>query len=297
MITGVHFLLTYNCNYECDHCFLFCGPHAAGTFTIGQIRRVLEDLRNIGTIESVYFEGGEPFLYYPVMLEGLRIAGEMGLQTGVVTNCYWASSAEDAELWLEPFKKLGIDDLSVSDDAFHSEKGRVSPASIAHTAAKKLGLPVCSICIEDPATADGKNVPGEPVTGNGALLKGRAAEKLVQGLPLLPSHEFTACNDEELRAPQRVHVDPFGWVHICQGIVIGNLWQTPLSVLEKEYDATKHPICGPLLEGGPAELARKYHIPLEEQYASACHCCYLVRRDIIDSFPEQLAPRQVYGLE
>jgi len=26
MIKEVHFLLTYTCNFECDHCFLYCGP-------------------------------------------------------------------------------------------------------------------------------------------------------------------------------------------------------------------------------------------------------------------------------
>lgn len=28
MLTGVHLLLTYTCNFACDHCFLYCGPEA-----------------------------------------------------------------------------------------------------------------------------------------------------------------------------------------------------------------------------------------------------------------------------
>ena len=28
MLTGIHFLLTYTSLFECDHCFLHCGPAA-----------------------------------------------------------------------------------------------------------------------------------------------------------------------------------------------------------------------------------------------------------------------------
>ena len=43
MLTGIHFLLTYTCNFECDHCFLFCGPREEGTFTLNQIEKVLDE--------------------------------------------------------------------------------------------------------------------------------------------------------------------------------------------------------------------------------------------------------------
>lgn len=77
---------------------------------------------------------------------------------------------------------------------------------------------------------------------------------------------------------------------------MGNLWQTPLSDLVQAYRAEEHPLCAPLVEGGPAELARRYGVPVEEGYIEACHLCYLVWRALIDRFPEYLAPRQVYGL-
>ena len=73
MLNGIHFLLTYKCNYECDHCFLYCGPHSVGTFTLEQIRTVLDEAVKIGTIKWIYFEGGEPFLFYPIMVEGIKV--------------------------------------------------------------------------------------------------------------------------------------------------------------------------------------------------------------------------------
>ncbi len=298
MLTGIHFLLTYECNFECDHCFLYCGPDAEGTFTLRQVRQVLEEAAKIGTVEFVYFEGGEPFLYYPLMVEGIRMAREMGFQTGVVTNSYWATSEEDAALWLKSLAELQVADLSVSDDAFHHGEDD-SPAQRAVAAARRLGMPVDSICIEEPTVEVGIEKDqdrGAPVIGGGAMFRGRAVEKLVEGLPTRRWEVLTECPYEDLREPGRVHVDPYGHVHICQGLSMGNMWETPLSKLVGTYHAQSHPICGPLLEGGPALLAREYGVDHEDEYVDECHFCYLLRHAMIDRFPQYLAPRLVYGL-
>ena len=100
MLKGVHFLLTYKCTFECDHCFLHCGPHMQGTFTREQIAKVLRDMTRIPSAKSVYFEGGEPFLFYPLLVEGVRMARDLDMEVGIVTNGYWGTSEEDAEIWL-----------------------------------------------------------------------------------------------------------------------------------------------------------------------------------------------------
>ncbi len=298
MLTGIHFLLTMSCNLECDHCFLYCSPNFEGTFTLRQLKAVHEEMRKIGTIKMVYYEGGEPFLFYPLMVEGIRISHEMGFKTGVVTNSYWATSEEDAELWLKPLLDLGISDVSVSNDVFHHGEVKINPATRALAAMKKLDIAGGDICIQEPTIDIAKTQEkGEPVIGGGAMFRGRAVEKLITDeLPRKHWEEFTECPYEELEAPGRVHPDPFGNVHICQGLSMGNMWKTPLSELVKNYDAHLHPICGPLVKGGPAELARKYQVKHEDKYVDACHFCYMVRKALLDKFPEYLAPKQVYGL-
>ncbi len=296
MLTGIHFLLTYACNYECDHCFLYCGPSAEGTFTVAQIREVLAEVKKLGTVEWIYFEGGEPFLYFPIMMEGLQLASGMGFKAGVVTNCYWATAVEDAALWLAPIYKTNIEDLSLSDDAFHHEDGEENPAKRAAEAAAKMGMPAGSICIEKPTVQPPTEGKGEPVVGGGALFKGRAVEKLTDGLPTKPPDIFCECTHEELIAPKRIHVDSFGNVQVCQGLSIGNMWEKPFSEIITEYDAATHPICRPLSRGGPAELAKTYNVELDGEFVDECHYCYLIRRSLIEKFPEYLAPRQVYGL-
>jgi hypothetical protein len=300
MLTGVHLLLTYVCNFECDHCFLYCGPQAEGTFTLGQLKAVLDQVGRIGSVEIVYFEGGEPFLYYPLMLEGIRMVRARGLQAGIVTNCYWATTEEDARLWLEPLASLGITDLSLSDDEFHHGAQEDNPARRAARAARRLGIPTDVICIDQPTVEvgiDKEQERGRPVIGGGAMFRGRAAVKLVEGLPTRDWRELTECPYEDLRDPGRVHLDAYGHVFLCQGLSMGNVWRSPLPELLEEYDAEAHPICGPLLEGGPALLADRYGVEPEEGYVDECHLCYSTRLALLDRFPQYLAPRQVYGLD
>ena len=78
---------------------------------------------------------------------------------------------------------------------------------------------------------------------------------------------------------------------------MGNMWETPLSRLVKDYRPNSHPICGPLIKGGPALLAREYGVKYENKYVDACHFCYLIRLALLDKFPQYLTPRQVYGKE
>jgi hypothetical protein len=100
-----------------------------------------------------------------------------------------------------------------------------------------------------------------------------------------------------LKNPERVHIDVYGNVHLCQGLSMGNMWDTPLSTLVKNYRAEDHPICGPLSEGGPVLLAKKYDVPHQEKYVDACHFCSDLCKGLIDKFPQFLTPRQVYGLK
>ncbi|MFC2038165.1 radical SAM protein [Chloroflexota bacterium] len=299
MLTGAHFLLTYTCNYECEHCFVFSSPQAQGTFSIGQLQTALEELTKVGSITRVYFEGGEAFLYYPLMVEGISLAREKGFEAGIVTNAYWATTESDAELWLKPLWELGIADLSLSEDTFHSGDVDKSPARNAYAAATKMGIPVGTISIERPRTVITEGIDhdaGEPIVGGSTMFRGRAVETLLEGLPTKPWQDFTECAHEDLSNPKRVHLDSYGNVHLCQGISIGNMWQTPLSELIRGYDCDLHPIAGPIMRGGPAMLAEVYGIGQDKYYVDACHLCFNMRLDLLDRFQQYLAPRQVYGV-
>jgi len=296
-LTGLHLLLSYRCTHECDHCFVWSSPRARGTMTLAQVSELLHQARDLGTVSSVYFEGGEPFLFYPVRLRGLAEAASLGFQLGIVTNCYWATSVEDAVEWLRPIAELGIADLSLSSDLFHGAAMLTEEAGNAGEAARRLGMPDNTITIQPPegSTAYSERTPGEPIEGGAVRFRGRAATTLVEGVARRPWAEFSACPDEDLVDPGRLHVDGLGHVHICQGLIIGNVRERPLAEIVESYDPEQHPVIGPLLKGGPAELARRYDLPQGESYVDACQLCYLVRDAQRVRFPDQLAPDQVYG--
>jgi hypothetical protein len=156
-----------------------------------------------------------------------------------------------------------------------------------------------SIGIDKPTVEEGidkEQAKGKPVIGGGVMFRGRAVEKLIEGLPRRPWEEFTECPYEDLENPERVHLDAYGNIHLCQGLSMGNMWDVSLSKIVRQYNADSHPICGPLLNGGPALLAKEYNVRHEAEYVDACHMCYLVRLALIDRFPQYLAPRLVYGL-
>jgi hypothetical protein len=93
-----------------------------------------------------------------------------------------------------------------------------------------------------------------------------------------------------------LHVDPLGNIHICQGIVIGNLFEKPLKEICDSYDPDAHPISSVLLRGGPVALVTEFGLEHRPAYADACHLCYEARLSLRSRFPAMLAPDQAYGL-
>ncbi|MBI2333311.1 MAG: radical SAM protein [Chloroflexi bacterium] len=292
-LEGLHILLTYKCTYECDHCFVWGSPWQNGTLTLEQIENILNQAKDAG-VQSIYFEGGEPFLFYAILKQAVHKAADMGFSVGIVSNAYWATSVADAEEWLYPLMGR-LADLTVSSDLFHCGECLGERPQNAIVAAKWLGIPTGMISIAQPKE-DTKSSHGQIEDESAVMYRGRAAEKLARKAPSHPWEEFDACPHEDLREPGRVHLDPFGNLHICQGIVIGNLFEKPLKQICEEYDMESHPICGLLHSGGPAALVTEYNLPHASSYADACHLCYEARVALRARFPDLLAPDQMYGV-
>ncbi len=292
-LSGLHILLTYQCTFECDHCFVWGSPRQRGVLSIEQIENVLEQARE-ADVETIYFEGGEPFLYYPILVRGVHQASDMGFKVGIVSNAYWATSMRDAIEWLQPFAGR-LSDLTVSSDLFHCEQPLGEGPQNAVAAAKWMGIPTGMISIAQPAEI-AKETHGQIEDEGAVMFRGRASAALAPRVEHHPWQGFDACRHEDLREPGRVHLDPLGNLHICQGLIIGNLFRQRLKDICESYQPEQHPICGPLLEGGPAALIEEYHLPHEAAYADACHLCYDARMRMRPLFAEVLGPDQMYGV-
>ncbi len=296
-LTGLHILLTYECNYECDHCFVWGAPQQTGLFTLAQLEEVYQQALDLGTIRKIFFEGGEVFLHYSVLVKAVTRAKALGFWVGIVSNAYWATDVEVALELLQPLVETGLDKITLSNDIFHGPEMENPEAHYGLAAAKQLGLDTGDISINPPTGYRDPNESeaGVPVTGGGVMYRGRAAEALVEGLPRQTWTSFTTCPYEDLADPGRVHLDPLGNLHLCQGLVMGNLFQQPLKQIIQDYKPAKHPVVGPLLTGGPTQLTQQYNLKPEPGYVDACHLCYTTRLALRHSFPEALTPDQMYG--
>lgn len=292
-LEGLHILLTYKCTYECDHCFVWGSPWQEGTLTLEQIEDILHQAKIAG-VRSIYFEGGEPFLYYAILKQAVHKAADMGFSVGIVSNAYWATSVADAEEWLRPFAGR-LADLTVSSDLFHCSECLGERPQNAIVAAKWLGIPIGMISVAQPEE-EAKSSYGQIEDESAVMYRGRAVVKLAGKAPSQPWEGFDSCPHEDLREPGRVHLDPLGNLHICQGIVIGNLFEKPLKQICEGYDPDSHPICGPLLSGGPSALVTEYNLKHDSHYADTCHLCYEARTALRARFPDLLAPNQMYGV-
>jgi MoaA/NifB/PqqE/SkfB family radical SAM enzyme len=284
---------------ECDHCFVWGSPKAKGVFTLKQIRNILAEAKKLGTVNYVAIEGGEPFLYYPIMIKAAEEASALGFRVEILSNCYWATSQEDATEWLLPIAKTRNVGLSVSSDFYHGEDWETREVKNAIKAAKalnlKTGINIVKYLITEVPSPP-KEIEGVKVGALWEIMyRGRATAKLVEKASKKPWREFTKCPYENFVKQERVHIDPLGYVHVCQGISIGNAWQRPFSEIIREYNPYGNQILEPLIRGGPAALVEKFSLKHDEMYADACHLCYVARVMLRGKYPNVLVPNQMYG--
>jgi len=264
--------------------------------TLAQAKDAVKQAAHIDSIKDICLEGGEPFLFYPIMLKVARYARELKLNVSIVTNSYFATCVEDAVHWLRPLAEMGISSISVSNDEFHSGTDpRLTEAQNAVKAAEILGIKAGTIRIDQPCITSDPQKPGEPILGGSVRFRGRAVEKLIDDkLPKQAWDSFDECPDENWDEIGRLHLDPYGNLYPCQGVVVGNLNNQSLTEVIENYNPATHPIIAPLYNGGPAALIREFNLPLGGKYHDACHLCFLARKMLREEYSQYLAPVQVY---
>lgn len=263
--------------------------------TLPRVEDIIRQVHEIPSVKRVYFEGGEPFLFYPVLCRGIELARTLSLEAGVVTNAYFATDDRAADLWLRPLAELGVSDLSLSTDVYHGSGEEKEMVRRAKRAAESLGMSVGVIEIED-VQRHSCSTPKDESKGQ-LCFRGRAAAVLAGKAKKRSWRTFDVCPEKPPEI-KRVHVDPYGNVLFCQGISVGNAWKKPLKRIMSDLDPQKHPIIGPLIRGGPAGLAREFNVRPKRAYADACHMCYQVRCALRNKRAVKgvLVPDQLYGV-
>ena len=189
-----------------------------------------------------------------------------------------------------------MEDLTISSDLFHFSEKISQQSKYVKIVADQMNIPLGIICIEQPEYQTISSFGQISPESSSIMYRGRAAEKLAQKAVFHPSRTYNTCPHENLKDPGRVHIDPYGNMHICQGISLGNLKITSINEICANFNPIKHPILGPLLEGGPFKLVEQYQLSCADAYADACQLCYEARKLLRKQFPDTLLPDQMYGV-
>jgi pyruvate-formate lyase-activating enzyme len=205
MLTTLHIILTHNCALRCKHCYVYSSPKATGKISLRQISNLLFECRKLPAIERIYFDGGEPFTQYPLLLKAIHKARARGFEVSVGTNGYFARTVEAGIRFLRPLAEMGVKEICISNDPLHYLYPKSSPAKRALQAAQILGMRTILSRIAEPGVLNEKDIGSCLATelkDPRLMYAGRAAESLVEGLPTYRWQTFTECPRNDLSDPE-----------------------------------------------------------------------------------------------
>ena len=295
-------LLTYKCNCTCEFCYYNCDPDKGGLMPVETAINAWQSLKNLaGDNAKIHITGGEPFLYWDHLLEILEQAQKqnLGKVDLIETNGFWATSEKIVRQRLKRLDELGMNRFKVSTDPFHQEYVDIEPVRrLAEIATEILGpgrvLVRWQKYLDNPIDMKSlsqteleqqyinaiKDYPCRFTGRAGGKLAELVANSINKNRASSIEHRDN-CKSDFLGA-KGVHIDPFGNVFssTCSGIIVGNVNQTPLQDIWKQFDPRSSGSIGTLFNKGPYGLlagAEKLGYKRAEFYAGKCHFCTSIR--------------------
>ena len=128
---NIAFGYSTRCNIRCTHC-VAADPHLDHKkMELARAKEIIRDMA-AADVTGISFTAGEPFLYFDDILELVDLCRELGIYTRIVTNSFWATTAELARQRLDLLKQSGLCQLRLSYSRWHQQ--HVPRANILHAA-------------------------------------------------------------------------------------------------------------------------------------------------------------------
>ena len=322
--TDLGIILSYQCQCTCRHCLYNCGPQWADWMSPEALE---EALRATGAWDhrfQVHFTGGEPFLRFSLLLEGVRIASELGIPTYAETNAGWCVNGDAVLHRFVALRDAGMSAILISCSPFHAERVPLARTLLAiQKATEVFGrqqvivyMPHCLPQIRQFSTAE--CVPLERYVDRFGLVEagrmlwdaygiipaGRAGYQLGHLTHKQPARALRLqdCRMEILYA-HHSHLDLYGnyipW--FCGGLALGD-WHDLPGLLGDAEARRYPPIIDLLVSSGPHALYEQArseygYKELPGGYAGKCHLCVDVRKHLsrLEVFNE-LQPTRFYEM-
>jgi len=304
-------ILTYRCHSGCKHCLYNCGPRwEKEAMSPQMLRQALEAVEIWPQTPQVHLTGGEPFLHFPLLLEGARIAAELGIPAYVETSGAWCTDEDGALERFTALRQAGLQAVLISCSPFHAERippirtMRAVRAALDVFGARRVTvyLPefleiVQHFDVERPTPLshyeDEFGTEGAHRIlwqGYGIISGGRSGYELGHLVPRRPAQAFAQANCAgALLYAHHSHFDLYGNFisGFCGGLTVGDWRDLPQVLYDFQADCYP-PLVEVLIERGPYglfELAQDGYSyqPLTGGYTGECHLCVDVRRHLVET--------------
>jgi len=119
----------------------------------GRARELIGQLARAG-VGGISFSAGEPFLYGAEIAELVQLCKEHGIYSRIVTNSFWAKSAQAADTLVLALREKGLCQLRLSYSRWHQQHISRDNVVQAARSCQKNGLPYFISFVTDFSAAD-----------------------------------------------------------------------------------------------------------------------------------------------
>jgi hypothetical protein len=286
------------------------------------LEEALQATRAWGHRFQIHLTGGEPFLNFPLLLEGVQLAAQLGIPRYLETNASWCLREDNVVEKFTALREAGLNAILISCSPFHAEKIPPARTLLAITKALEIfGRQNVIIYlphwIEQIQMFDvEKPTPLEQYVEKFGLV--RAGKMLWDGYSIIPAgrsgfrlghltekRQASAFKGEdcliEILYAHHSHLDLYGnyisW--FCGGLTIGD-WHNLPRILDDFKAHRFPPLTDILVTRGPFglfELGKEDYSyqELPQGYAGKCHLCVDVRKHLSEQGDfQELRPKEFY---
>lgn len=118
--SAVGLMLTDRCTANCSVCCFKCSPRCNHEIDKQHAINFIKSTEGIPSINTIAFTGGEALLCEETLTELVSLSSTIGKQSTLITNAFWATSEQSAYAKLIELQEVGISEIGVSYDEFHS---------------------------------------------------------------------------------------------------------------------------------------------------------------------------------
>lgn len=291
--------MTFRCNISCRHCYFEAGPDRKEEMGSHEAFSYIDKAKEIPTLRLLSLTGGEPFLLPELLFDTASYANDSGLETEVVTNCFWAIDKEKTQTTLSRLASSGVRYVNISADDFHQEFIPFSRVANCYEIAQQVGFRVtiqCAFAADSKLRLEriinllgNENIAVLDRSPVGLNLRKTSAIGLES--PFIPAGRGASVPEEQwfkgAGFPVRgcghilrdIAIDPSGFVLPCcsaAGTVpsarLGNAREEPLKELIEE--ASHKETFNTLANQGPQALFSDKAENPSVKYTCICHMCH-----------------------